>query len=164
MYTKAEFVIYVKFKFNRDILNFDLLKVATVVQEPAGAKTEEALAGRRSDDYAGREPQGSRLQQPRWIRSTGPDLAQEHRPPAASASTRPLLLAAVPAPSSQDHLITSWRNPVPNCFFFFPKRLQPAPSLGLSYLFIHLLTASPAPGLVLGPGDACTYRTDRALG
>lgn len=64
MYTKAEFVIYVKFKFNRDILNFDLLKVATVVQEPAGAKTEEALAGRRSDDYAGREPQGSRPQQP----------------------------------------------------------------------------------------------------
>lgn len=39
MYTKAEFVIYVEFKFNRDILNFDLLKEATAVQEAAGAKT-----------------------------------------------------------------------------------------------------------------------------
>ena len=43
VYTKAEFVIYVKFKFNWDILNFDLLKVATVVQEPVRAKTEAAL-------------------------------------------------------------------------------------------------------------------------
>lgn len=39
MYTKAEFVIYVEFKFNRDILNFDLLKEATAVQEAVGAKT-----------------------------------------------------------------------------------------------------------------------------
>ena len=52
-----------EFKFNRDILNFDLLKEATAVQEAAGAKTEGVLAG-RSDDQPGREPQGSRPQQP----------------------------------------------------------------------------------------------------
>jgi hypothetical protein len=63
VYTKAKFVIYVEFKFNRDILNFDLLKEATAVQEAAGAKTEGVLAG-RSDDQPGREPQGSRPQQP----------------------------------------------------------------------------------------------------